>query len=118
MPAALHSFLPCSRSIGSVNALRFALSHPLVEADEGMRAPLHYLALTATAKMKRRERKLAPLTVGGATALTAPPTAKAVNIQTMEGMLKVRTPRLVFCARPWLGFVSPSVRGSGLYAHG
>ena len=74
-----------------------------------MRAPLHYLALTATAKMKRRERKLAPLTVGGATALTAPPTAKAVNIQTMEGMLKVRTPRLLgFCARctPWLGFVS------------
>ena len=72
-----------------MNALRFALSHPLIEADEGMRAPSHYLALTAAAKMKRRERKLAPL----ATRVNVPPTAKAARILTMEGMLLVRNRR-------------------------
>ena len=81
------STLSLQCSLGSVNSLRFALSHPLIEADEGMRAPSRHLELTTAAKMKRRERKLAPLT--GAISAPLPVTEKATRILTMEGMLEV-----------------------------
>ncbi|GAX85195.1 hypothetical protein CEUSTIGMA_g12613.t1, partial [Chlamydomonas eustigma] len=72
--------------VGSVNALRFALTHPLVEADEGLKAPKHHLVLTAAAKMKRRDQRLLPLE--DVPVIPLPPTVKAVRLQTMEGMLQ------------------------------
>ena len=74
----------------------------MVEADEGLRAPSNHLALTATAKMKRRERKLVPLANGAASALAnMPVTASSARVLTVEGMLQVRSD-----ARPEEGVIS------------
>lgn len=102
-----HTILrPCTTtcSLGAINALRFALAHPLVEADEGVSAPAHHLNLTVAAKAKRRGRagaKLVPL--GGAASAAAaaagkgigiPPDGRAIKIQTVEGMLEGMRARL------------------------
>jgi len=77
-------------SLGSINALRFALSHPLVEADEGLAPPKKHLALTTAARLKRRDKKLAPLPEP----VAMPPDARTVRIQTMEDMLQGMKERL------------------------
>lgn len=86
--------------LGSVHALRFALTHPLVQANEGVdpRAPSH-LSLTAAARAKQRPRadKLQPLThpTTTTTATTTGPTSmRMLKIQTVEDMLTNMRSRL------------------------
>ncbi len=73
----LHTHALTADSAGAVAALRFALAHPLVEADEGLGPAPHYTASTAAAALKRRSRRpdptarLAPLGSGAAAAAAA-----------------------------------------------
>ncbi len=90
-----------ARRLGAVNALRFALSHPLVEANEGLEdAPAQHMQLTAAARAKRRDRavRLDPLAgVGGApggAGLSIPPDPRTLKIQTVEGTLSAMRTRL------------------------
>lgn len=87
-------------SAGAVAALRFALSHPLVEADEGLAGAAHHLQLTAAARAKRRDRpvRLAPLGAeagaGAGAGSTLPVSGRAIKIVTVEGMLEGMRARL------------------------
>lgn len=95
---SLHVAALLAHSVGAINALRFALAHPLVEADEGLKPAQHHLGMTTAARLKRRDRKLAPLPgAASAAAVAAPPDIKTVRIQTMENMLQVCAGTGVFC---------------------
>lgn len=94
----MHVAALLAHSVGAINALRFALAHPLVEADEGLKPAQHHLGMTTAARLKRRDRKLAPLPgAASAAAVAAPPDIKTVRIQTMEDMLQVCAGAGVFC---------------------
>lgn len=80
-------------------ALRFALAHPLVEADAGLGGDAHHTALTAAARAKRRDKpaRLAPL--GAAATATAAAAAatldpRALKVLTVEGVLDRMRARL------------------------
>ncbi|GFR50094.1 hypothetical protein Agub_g12239 [Astrephomene gubernaculifera] len=101
----MHTGALTSDSAGAISALRFALAHPLVEADDGLAPHPRYATTTTAAQLKRKPRRpmaaqrLAPM----AAAATAAATAVAVNaaaggvaggspraakIQTVETMLE------------------------------
>eukprot|EP00798_Chlamydomonas_sp_ICE-L_P016386 gene16386-22588_t len=100
-------------SVGSINALRFALNHPLVQADEGLVPTQHHLVTTAAARLKQR-KKLEPLALApkrkqmptskagqskAAASLAAeeeglPADAHVVRVQTIGGMLSGMKDRL------------------------
>jgi hypothetical protein len=91
---AMHTGRHTVDAAGSVNALRFALAHPLVGEAEGLRPPEHHLELTAAARAKRRARSLAPLPGLRAVKRETTPDVKTVRMQTMEGMLAGMKERL------------------------
>ena len=87
---AVHTGRLTSDSMATVNALRFALSHSLVNADEGMGSPNRLLTSTTASRMKRRDagQKLMPL-------LPSPLKAKAtVKIETVDMLLSGMKQRL------------------------
>ncbi|KAG2482469.1 hypothetical protein HYH03_018603 [Edaphochlamys debaryana] len=94
----MHSGALTSDSAGAIAALRFALAHPLVEADDGLAPPPRYTAATTAAVLKRRQRRpapsarLAPLpsaAPSGSTLRSGSGTGpNAVKMQTAEGLLE------------------------------
>ncbi|GIL68627.1 hypothetical protein Vafri_21871 [Volvox africanus] len=96
-------------SAGAIAALRFALAHPLVEANDGLTPHPGYLATTTATQLKRKPRqpvptqRLVPMGTSNATTAStmAPQPAmvaaaaaaagagpKAAKIQTVEAMLE------------------------------
>uniref|UniRef100_A0A7S3QSP4 Uncharacterized protein n=1 Tax=Dunaliella tertiolecta TaxID=3047 RepID=A0A7S3QSP4_DUNTE len=76
---AIHTGIPTTDATGSVNALRHALAHPLVELGEGLGPAPRHLELTVAAKAKQRPR-LQPIgQPGGATFVTAFGRTQAAN---------------------------------------
>ncbi|GIL92741.1 hypothetical protein Vretifemale_20235 [Volvox reticuliferus] len=96
-------------SAGAIAALRFALAHPLVEANDGLAPHPGYLATTTATQLKRKPRRPAPtqrlmpmaaLSATTASTMSAQPAMvaavaaagganpKAAKIQTVEAMLE------------------------------
>ncbi|GLI67741.1 hypothetical protein VaNZ11_011994 [Volvox africanus] len=92
-------------SAGAIAALRFALAHPLVEANDGLAPHPGYLAATTATQLKRKARRpvptqrLVPMATSNAntaSTMAAQPAIvaaagagpKAAKIQTVEAMLE------------------------------
>ncbi|KAK9817017.1 hypothetical protein WJX72_008412 [[Myrmecia] bisecta] len=77
-------------STKAVNALRFALTHPLAHIEAGLHEGPGHLATTQSTKAKQRQRFLKPLPERGPT----PPDYKTQKIQKIEVILRTMKDRL------------------------